>query len=347
MKKTLITVALTTVVVLTLTALASSTFMYSFGGAAATEAYRSFDTGFGGGAQPESYALEAPMPAVAPAFDAVGAPAIGGTDLKMVSNALNETSSVADAGTRLVIRNADLAIIVKDPKASMAEITKLAEKMGGFVVSSNLYQSYYGPNNTEVPEATITIRVPVEKLDEALGSIKEDIVDVNYENVTGQDVTGEYVDLQSRLTAKQAAEKKLLQILDAAEKSEDVLAIYMQIQNVQTEIEMLKGQIKYYEESASLSAISVRLIAEAGTQPITVGPWTPTGTAKEAVQDLIYFFQNFVEFLIRFVLYNLPSLILIGIPLYLVFIGGRAIFRRFKKAKVVVEAPEEKEVVKK
>jgi hypothetical protein len=338
MKKTLITVALTTVSVLVLVAIFSS---MSLG-----IATRSLSTGFGGGApQAEYYALEAP--AAAPMVDMVGAPAVGGADVKMVSDALNETSSVADAGTRLVIRNADLAIVVKDPKASMAEITKLAEKMGGFVVASNLYQSYYGPNNTEVPEATITIRVPVEKLDEALSSIKEGVVDINYENVTGQDVTGEYVDLQSRLTAKQAAEKKLLQILDAAEKSEDVLAIYMQIQTVQTEIEILKGQIKYYEESASLSAISVRLIAEAGTQPITVGPWTPTGTAKEAVQDLIYFFQNFVEFLIRFVLYNLPALILIGIPLLLVFLGGRAIFRRFKKTKVVVEEQEEKEVVKK
>lgn len=336
MKKTLITVALTTVSVLVLVAIFSS---MSLG-----IATRSLSTGFGGGApQAEYYALEAP--AAAPMVDMVGSPAVGGTDVKMVSNALNETSSVADAGTRLVIRNADLAVVVKDPKASMAEITKLAEKMGGFVVVSNLYQSYYGPNNTEVPEATITIRVPVEKLDEALNSIKAGVVDINYENVTGQDVTSEYVDLQSRLTAKQAAEKKLLQILDAAEKSEDVLAIYMQIQTVQTEIEILKGQIKYYEESASLSAISVRLIAEAGTQPITVGPWTPTGTAKEAVQDLIYFFQNFVEFLIRFVLYNLPALILIGIPLFLVFLAGRAIFRRFKKTKVVVEEPEE--VVKK
>jgi len=339
MKKTLITIALTTVSVLVLVAIFAS---MSFGNAT-----RSLNTGFGGGGAPEAeyYALEAPV--AAPAFDAVGAPLVGGGDGSDIAKAAEQASNIADNGNRLVIRNADLAIVVKDPKASMAEITKLAETMGGFVVSSNLYQSYYGPNNTEVPEATITIRVPVEKLDEALGSIKAGVVDVNYENVTGQDVTGEYVDLQSRLTAKQAAEKKLLQILDAAEKSEDVLAIYMQIQNVQTEIEILKGQIKYYEESAALSAISVRLIAEAGTQPITVGPWTPTGTAKEAVQDLIYFFQNFVEFLIRFVLYNLPALILIGIPLFLVFLGGRAIFRRVKKSKVVVEEPEEKEVVKK
>jgi hypothetical protein len=345
MKKTLITIGLTTVVVLILVGMFSSMSLNQF-----SSATRSLNTGFGGGGtQTENYALEAPMPAAAPAFDAVGAPAVGGGDFKTINNALNENTSVTDAGTRLVIKNADLAIVVKDPKASMAEISKLAETMGGFVVSSNLYQSYYGPNNTEVPEATITIRVPVEKLDEALSNIKKGAVDVTTENVSGQDVTSEYVDLQSRLTAKQLAEKKLTQILDAADKTEDVLAVYTQLQQIETDIEVLKGQIKYYEESAALSAISVRLVAEAGTQPIAVGPWTPTGTAKAAIQDLIYFFQNFVEFLIRFVLYNLPALILIGIPLLLVFLAGRAIYRRVKKAtKVVVEdKEEEKEVVKK
>ena len=340
MKKTLITIVLTTVVVLTLVGLATS----GFGGQVTntfSNTSRSLDYGMGGGGAPVE------MPAAAPAQDMFQAPSVGGGDAKTINNALNEApSSITDNGSRLVIRNADMAIVVKDPKASMNSISKLAETMGGFVVSSNLYQSFYGPNNTEVPEATITIRVPVEKLDEALATIKKDAVDVNYENVTGQDVTSEYVDLQSRLTAKQAAEKKLLEILDKAEKSEDVLAIYVQVQSVQTDIEVLKGQIKYYEESASLSAISVRLIAEAGTQPIAVGPWTPTGTAKAAIQDLIYFFQNFVEFLIRFVLYNLPALILIAIPLFLVFLAGRAIFRRFRKSKVVVEEKKEEEVKK-
>ena len=86
-----------------------------------------------------------------------------------------------------------------------------------------------------------------------------------------------------------------------------MLAIYLQVQTVQTEIEQLKGQIQYLEESADLSSISVRLIAEESTQPISIGPWTPSGTAKDAIQDLILFFQNFVEFLIRFVLYTLAT----------------------------------------
>jgi hypothetical protein len=196
-----------------------------------------------------------------------------------------------------------------------------------------------------VPEATVAIRVPSEKLDEALEKIKAGSSDIQYENVSGQDVTSQYVDLQSQLKAKQAAEKKLLEILDQAQRAEDVLAIYLQVQSVQTEIEVLKGQIKYYEESAALSAISVRLIAEEGTQTIEIGPWKPAGAVKDAIQDLIFFVQNFAEFLIRFVILILPSLILIGIPLYLVYLGGRAIYRRFNKSKVVV-VDEEVEVKK-
>ena len=241
---------------------------------------------------------------------------------------------------RIVIENADLAIVVKDPNARMKEISVMAREMGGFVVSSNLYQSFTSAG-IEVPEASIVIRVSSDRLDEALEKIKAGAVDIQSENRSGQDVTNQYVDLQSQLTAKQAAEKKLLEILDKATRAEDVLAIYLQVQSVQTEIEMLKGQIKYLEESAALSAISVRLIAEESTQPIEVGPWKPQGAAREAIQDLIIFFQNFVDFLIRFVLFSLPSLILIAIPLYLVFLGGRAVYRRFRKSSVKVETKEE------
>lgn len=331
MKKTLITIALTALAVLLLVAIASTSM---FGGVA-----RQYSPGFGGGGgAAEYYSMEAPAQPAAPVMDAMGVPMAGGGDSGDLVKLLEQTnSSVTDGGPRLVIKNADLAIVVRDPKADMARISKLAEDMGGFVVASNLYQSFYGVNNIEVPEATVTIRVPSDRLDEALAKIKETVVEVDYENVSGQDVTSQYVDLQSRLTAKQAAEKKLLEILDDAEDAEDVLAIYLQVQTVQTEIEVLKGQIKYYEESAALSSISVRLIAEEGTQPISIGPWRPEGAAKEAVEDLVRFFQNFVEFLIRFVIFTLPSLILIAIPLYLVFLGGRAIFRRFAKSETKAE----------
>ena len=287
--------------------------------------------GYGGGA-PEMQlpAAEAPAPAM-------DASVPGAVDLYNTGTVQTEE--------RLVIENADLAIVVKDPKARMAEITALANEFGGFVVSSNLYQSF-SPTGQEVPEATIVIRVPSERLDEALTRIKEGAVDINYENRSGQDVTNIYVDLQAQLKAKQAAEAKLLEIMDQATRAEDVLAIYLQVQQVQTEIEQLKGQIKYYEESAALSSISVRLIAEESTQPIEIGPWTPTGAARDAIQDLILFFQRFVDFLVRFVLLTLPALLLIAIPLLVLYVVGRAVYRRVRRSRVVVEEVHDEEVKK-
>ena len=299
--------------------------------------------GYGGGGAPEiGIAPQPEMPAstVAPA----AAPALDAYSANGNRQAVTSSSGAAPQ-ERLVVENADLAIVVKDPQTRMKEISALAKEYGGFVVSSNLYQSYT-PVGKAVPEATIVIRVKAEKLDEALDKIKAGAVDVQSENRSGQDVTSQYVDLQAQLTAKQAAEKKLLEILDQAKRAEDVLAVYMQVQSVQTEIEQLKGQIKYLEESAALSAISIRLIAEAGTQPIEVGPWRPEGAAKEAIQDLILFFQNFVYVLIRFVLFVLPAIILIVIPLFLVFLAGRGVYRRFRRSRVSVEEVKSEEVNK-
>ncbi len=292
-------------------------------------ALSSRDLGYGAGGGAPSV-VEAPaQPAAEPPLSA--------------EDAYNSTGQVAQE--RLVIENADLTIVIQDPKARMKEISDLAQEMGGFVVSSNLYQNT-SSTGKEVPQGSIVIRVPSEKLDEALAKIKEGAIDVPTENRSGQDVTSQYVDLQAQLTAKQAAEKKLLEIMDKATRAEDVLAIYLQVQTVQTEIEQLKGQIKYLEESAAMSAISVQLIAEESTQPIVVGPWKPEGAAKEAIQDLIFFFQNFVDFLIRFVLLTLPALILIAIPLFLVYLAGRAVYRRVRRSRAEVDEVKSEEVRK-
>jgi hypothetical protein len=282
------------------------------------------DFGYGGGAATEAPAMEAPS---------LGRE-IDGFDTGNVQTQ-----------ERLVIVNVDLGIVVKDPQARMAEISALANEFGGFVVSSNLFQSYTSFGK-EVPEATIVIRVPAERLDEALDRIKEGAVDIDYENRSGQDVTNIYVDLQAQLKAKQAAEAKLLEIMDQATRAEDVLAIYLQVQQVQTEIEQLKGQIQYYEESAAMSLISARLIAEEGTQPIEIGPWTPEGAAREAIQDLILFVQNFAEFLIRFLLLTLPALVLIAIPLFLLYLAGWAIYRRVRRPRAGVEEIKSEDVKK-
>jgi hypothetical protein len=242
---------------------------------------------------------------------------------------------------RLIVQNADVAIVVADVEAHMKQIQAMAEQMGGYVVSSNLYQNTTR-NSVLVPEATISIRVPAERLDAALEAIKEEAVEVQSETRSGQDVTAEYVDLQSRLKNLEAAEAQLNEILETATETEDVVNIFNQLVYYREQIELVKGQMKYYEEAAALSAINIRIIAQETIQPLEIAGWQPQGVARDAVQDLIYFYQDFVDFLIRFVIYTLPVWITIGVPLYLIFLGGRALFRRLRgsgrKAETKAEA---------
>lgn len=334
MKRTLITIALTTLVVLTLVGVITSVFSPRIG---STFNLVSDDLpgGYGGG-QPDFYAPAMEMPAPAPMV-AESFVRDSGYDYSY-----EEVVASAASVERLVIQNVDMSIVVADPETRMNEIADMAVQMGGFVVSSNLYRSTYGPNEIEVPEGSMTVRVPAQKLDEALASIKADVVEVMYENRSGEDITDQYVNLQSRLKAKQDAEKKLLEIMDTAEKAEDVLAIYLQVQNIQTEIEVLQGQIKYYEESAALSAISIRLVADETVQPIEIGGWKLQGTAKRAIENLGVFMKGFTEFLINFFLDYLWRIVAVVLPIFAVFLGGRALFRRFRKPKAVVEVKEEK-----
>jgi hypothetical protein len=193
-----------------------------------------------------------------------------------------------------------------------------------------------------VPQASVVVRVPADKLTDALDEIKKGAIEVQSENLTGQDVTDQYVDLQSRLTADQAAADQLTKIMQSAVKTEDVLSTFQQLQQIQSDIEVLKGQIKLIDQSTATSEINITLVAEESVQPIEIGGWKLQGTARNSIQDLINFTQNFTRFLIQLVLFALPALILIIIPLYLVFLGGRGIYRRFKKSKaVVVEVKEE------
>jgi hypothetical protein len=241
---------------------------------------------------------------------------------------------------RLVIKNADLSIVVKDPEASMTAITNLASELGGFVVSSNLYQSST-PSGLPVPEASVVIRVPAEKLDQALKTIKADAVEVQTETQTGQDVTSQYVDLESQLKNLEAAEAQLTEIMQKAEKTEDVLNVFNQLTSIRGQIESIKGQMKYYEESAALSAISVRLVAEETVKPIEIAGWKPEGTLRDAIQNLIYFFQDFVDFLIVFVVNFLPKLLTIclvfGLPIWLIVRAVRKSNRKRKAAEALKE----------
>jgi len=237
----------------------------------------------------------------------------------------------ADQVDRLVVQTAALSLVVGDPVAKTAAIRAMAEGMGGYVVSSNIYKSAYGEGLT-ADNASITVRVPADKLEEALARIKADAVEVRNESVTGEDVTAQYVDLESRLRNLEAAEQQLMKIMDSATKTEDVLAVYNQLVATRGEIEQVKGQMQYYKESSDYASISAELIPDVAAQPIEVGGWQPQGTVKAAVEALIQALQWLVDATIWALICILPVALLIGLPVFLIVRAARR--RRAKKVGV-------------
>jgi len=215
---------------------------------------------------------------------------------------------------RMVIKNAHLAIVVAEPSTTMDDIMHMAEQLDGYVVSSNLWEttSY---NNQKILQASVTIRVPSGRLDEALTLIKDGAGKVTSESVSGEDITNQYTDLSSRLRNLESAEEQLANIMDRATKTEDVLRVYNQLVSVREQIEVIKGQMQYFEQSAALSSIDISITADQANRTLQIGNWEPVGVAKDAIEALFSTLQWLGNAAIWMLIYILPVGLIVGFPL--------------------------------
>jgi hypothetical protein len=239
---------------------------------------------------------------------------------------------LATTTERLVIKNANLVLVVKDPTGVVNTISALAEGSGGFVVSSSVTQISVDAQGNKILSGQIAVRVPAEKLNDFLAQIKAQAVTVKTENVTGEDVTAQYVDLQSQLTNLQAEADQLKKIMDSAIKTEDVLTVYKELASVQGQIETIKGQMKYYTESAAMSLVSVTLEQEWIAQPIETGGWKPEGVLKSIAEAWVGTYQVAATLLLWGGIYCLPIVLVLGLIGGLVFLAIRRITRPAAKA---------------
>lgn len=265
-----------------------------------------------------------------------GAPAVAAEMMEEDSYAKSLNEPAVDDIERIIIKNAGITIVVSDPGDALERISRMAEELGGFVVSANLYQRELD-SNLNVSQASATLRVPAQKLNDALGNIRDlSNQDPLSETVESQDLTREYIDQQSRLRNLEKTEEQLLEIMEDADETEDVLAVYNELTRVQEQIEVTKGQIQYYEQSAAMSLINVEILADEAVQPLTIGGWQPAGVAKSAIQALINALKFFIESLIWILVFILPVifilLLVFVLPLYLIL---RAVRRRRKEKKTV------------
>ena len=278
-------------------------------------------------------AAQSAIPEAAPLVEREAAPEAMPT---MLAEAPEEPAGSADTGgrpadaatiERLIIRNANLEIVVRDTESVVDEVNALAEELGGYVIESTISEYQEGKR------ANLRVRIPAEDLDQALNRIRDLAMEVRRENISGQDVTDEYVDLQSRLRHLDATEERLLTFMEEAEDTEAALEVYDRLQNIQAEIEQVRGRMQYLEESAAMATISLQVTPSKLAQPIEVGGWRPQGTLRNAFESLIRVFQFLVDSLIVILVLIVPVLVIIALPIVGLFFLVRSIIRRRKNKK--------------
>ena len=239
-----------------------------------------------------------------------------------------ETVEKGETTGRKLIRNVDMDVETESFDALLASAQSQAEELGGYIESSSISNSSYASSTSAARSARLTARIPSEKLDGYLAGISKQS-NVTRKSESTEDVTLQYVDLQSHKKALLAEQESLLSMMEQAESIEDIIAINEQLTDVRYQIESMESQLRTYDNQVDYSTVNLYIDE--------VERYTP-GAAKSAGARIaegfsanIYrvgsFFKNFaIEFIIL-----LPILIAIAIVLGIAILIVRIIIKMSEK----------------
>jgi hypothetical protein len=229
------------------------------------------------------------------------------------NDAVGQSAKIEQTGTLA------LAVGRGDLPRTMTRLTGLAGAYGGFVANS---QSQSGAGGG-APYGSITLEVPVDNFSTVLKQA-EQYGKTSSVSTKATDVTGQYVDLQARLSALEASRQQYLTILAKATSIGDILAVQEQLDSIQSQIEQLQGQLQVLASETSYSTLNVT-VSERGAPP-QPGPLPESGLVQ-AWHDSIGGFVTGAEGAIRLAGPFLFALLCLA----LVAVGGRLLWRRYQR----------------
>lgn len=160
--------------------------------------------------------------------------------------------------TRKIIYNAYLDLEVKQYLDVVQSIEQTVNEMNGYIVSNQTSRL-----DDQLHEGHLQLRIPEESLELFFDFLEaNDQILINHRELTGEDVTDQYVDLATRLDSREQLENRLLTFMEEAETTEDLLNISRDLANVQYEIESIKGQMNYIDNRSDLATVELYIIEQ-------------------------------------------------------------------------------------
>lgn len=222
---------------------------------------------------------------------------------------------------RMTVQNTSMSMLVADVAVVLKGVEKQAVTAGGYMVNKNISKPEGAANGS------ISVRVPTEKKEETMDVIRGLGVKVVSENVSGYDVTDQYVDIEGRIASLQKTKAKIEAIMDQATRVSDLMDVQMQLTNIEQQIDSYKGQQKYLEQTAKLTLISVSLSTDELSLPYAPDKaWRPAVVFKTAVRSLVGTLRDVGSLAIWIVVYA---------PVWGVVLGAVYLFKKIKSRKSI------------
>lgn len=232
----------------------------------------------------------------------------------------------APAVQRKLVKTVDLELRVRDTEATAAALRGLAEAEGGYLAAMN------ATRRSDLLYYSLTLRVPVERLEQTVARAKEGVDRVEREAIRSEDVTERYVDLEARLRTLRATEDELRQLLaESRERSrnvEEIMAVYRQLTEIRSQIEQIQGQLQSLGMLAALSTLNVELVPTEAARPIVAEGWRPGETFRGAVRALVKALQGLADLAIVLLVVGVPLALAVVVPVWLLV---RLVRRRVRR----------------
>ena len=206
---------------------------------------------------------------------------------------------------RQIVKTGEVTLEVDNVANALGRVRAMAVELGGYVGGAQA--------GTLDQSATLTLRLPAPRFDDALSRLHQIGNKVLVESTREEDVTAAVVDLQARLKNLQASEVQYRVLLAKATKIEDILAVQSRLDDVQGQIEQLSAQLKQLSNQADLSTLTVTLQPKA--QPIkeASSTWDPGETVSNAISALLQIGQGLATAGIWLAIVGLPVVIVLAI----------------------------------
>lgn len=208
-----------------------------------------------------------------------------------------------------VIRQAQLSISVTSGSFDqrLADVRSLVELEQGFISGTDAQAN--PSSNDQIRTGVITFMVPATRFDDTIDQLSK-LGKVQNEHISGQDVSGQYVDLNARLVNAESQRTAMLALLAQARNINDIITVQNQIGQITGEIEQIKGQIKYLDTNTAYSTVTVSM-TESGA-PVASAPSDSWGFAT-ALTDAAHNFVTTINYVVTGLGAIGPLLVLLGL----------------------------------